>query len=58
VVDFESPVEGFEDAVELAVSLSLLGVPRDGIGIGICSVTGSDRWEVVNIKESRANAGK
>jgi hypothetical protein len=58
VVDFESPVEGFEDAVELAVSLSLLGVPRDGIGVGIFSVTESDRREVVDIKESAANAGK
>jgi len=58
VVDCESPVEGFEDAVELAISLSLLGVPRDGIGVGICSVTGSDRREVVDIKESTTNAGK
>ena len=58
VANFESLVEGFEDAVEVPVSLSLLGVPIDGIGVGICSVTESDRREVVDIKESTANAGK
>ena len=44
--DFKSVVEGFESAVEVPVSLSLLGVPLDGIEVGICSVTEGDRREV------------
>jgi hypothetical protein len=35
VADFESLVEGFKDAVEVSVGLSLLGVPVDGVGVGV-----------------------
>jgi hypothetical protein len=58
VADFESLVEGFEDAVKVSVGLSLLGVPVDGVGVGVGGRTESDRREIVDIKESNANAGK
>jgi hypothetical protein len=58
VADFQSLVEGFEDAVEVAVSLALLGVPVDGVGMGVDWVTDGDRQKVVDIKEANANAGK
>ena len=54
----ESLVEGFENAVEVAVALSLLAVPVDGLGVGMGGRTEGDRREVIDIEESDANAGK
>jgi hypothetical protein len=58
VTEFESLVERFEDAVQVPVGLSLLAVPVDGVAVRMGGRTETDRWEVVDIEQSNANAGK
>jgi hypothetical protein len=58
VADVESLVEGLQDAVQVAVSLSLLVVPIDGRGLVTGSGTEGDWRQVVEIEESDTGAGK